>query len=55
MLNDKARRRFDEIKRRAEQRRRELPSLKSDKDAAIENRNARDLMPYVYKLMKGDN
>lgn len=52
MLSGKTKKRFDEIKRRAEQRRNELSHVKSERDVAIENQNAVELTPYVYKIIK---
>ena len=48
MLNRDAKKKFDELKRRTQNKRKQNPPAKTDADAKIENRNAEQLMPYVY-------
>ena len=44
-----------QLKKRVEQRRKNMPANKTDEDAAIENQNAAELRDYVYKLVaEGD-
>ena len=39
---------FDELKRRAQEKRKKNPPAKTAADVSVENRNAEQLMPYVY-------
>ena len=51
MLSKEAKCKFDDLKRRSEQRRKNMPSAKTEKDSETENRNAVDLIPHVYKTL----
>ena len=51
MLNRDAKKKFDELKRRVQNKRKQNPPAKTDADAKTENRHAEQLMPYVYKVI----
>ena len=54
MLSKEAKCKFDNLKRRSEQRRKNMPSAKTEKDSETENRNAVDLISYIYKTVAED-
>lgn len=54
MLSKEAKCKFDDLKRRSAQRRKNMPSAKTEKDSEAENQNAVDLIPYVYKTIAED-
>ena len=55
MLNRDAKKKFDEIKRRVQEKRKKNPPVKTEADVMIENRNAEQLMSYVYDRIKKVN
>ena len=48
MLNRDAKRKFDELKRRVQEKRKKNPPVKADDDIKAENLDAKQLMPYIY-------
>lgn len=48
MLSREQKKKFDDLKRRVQDKRKQNPPAKTDIDAKIENQNAEQLMPYVY-------
>ena len=55
MLPTDKKRQFANVKWRVEERKKKMPSVKTDAEAAIENQNARELSPYVYKIIREAN
>ncbi|MBQ3617833.1 MAG: hypothetical protein II939_06675 [Bacteroidales bacterium] len=49
MAEKSIRQRLENLKRRAKQRQKKMPFAKPSAATVIENQNATDLMPYVYK------
>lgn len=52
MANKSIRRRLEDLKHRAKQRREKMPSAKPSAAVAVENQNAVDLMSHVYKSIE---
>lgn len=55
MKNEIITKKLADLKKHANIRKSTLPSVKSEKDSEIENQNAIDLMPYVYKVISEAN
>lgn len=51
MLTKDQKRRFEIVKHRAEDRKKRMPSIKTTADVSNENKTARELAPYVYKII----
>ena len=52
MLNRSAKKNFDELKRRVQEQRQKNPPAKTEADVSVENRDAEQLMPYIYDRIK---
>ncbi len=48
MLNRDTKRKFEELKRRVQEKRKKNPPAKTDDDVKAENLDAKQLMPYIY-------
>ena len=52
MISKNIKQRLEDLKRRAKQRQKKMPSAKPSAAVVVENQNAIDLMPYVYKSIE---